>query len=179
MSFDSCIDKVLGVEGGYVNDPNDSGGETNWGITVAVARAFGYTGSMRMMTREQAKTIYRQRYWDSLKLDDVYALSQDIAHELFDTSVNLGVDAAGRFLQRALNVLNRGAAMYPDVTVDGRVGPMTIAALREYLRQRGKTGEVVMMRALNSLQGSFYIELAERRAKDEAFVFGWLSNRVV
>lgn len=179
MSFDTCIDRVLGVEGGYVNDPNDSGGETNWGITIGVARAFGYLGAMKMMTRDQAKAIYRKRYWDVMMLDEIcFPLSPDIAHELFDTAVNRGPDAAARYLQRALNVLNKGGTLYRDVTVDGHVGPMTVAALREYLAARGDEGETVMLRALNALQGADYIALAEQRPKDESFVYGWLLNRV-
>ncbi|KQU81624.1 MULTISPECIES: putative peptidoglycan-binding domain-containing protein [unclassified Rhizobacter] len=86
--------------------------------------------------------------------------------------------ATGTFLQRALNVLNMEGTWYPDVQADGRIGPMTIAALREYMRRRGAGGQVVLLRALNALQGAFYVELAERRAKDEAFVYGWLLNRV-
>lgn len=178
MSFEKCIESVLAHEGGYVNDPRDSGGETNWGVTVAVARAFGYTGLMRDMTREQAKAIYKARFWDTMLLDDVARLSPAIAAELFDTGVNQGVGRAGEYLQRALNVLNNGGTMYRDIAVDGRVGRITVACLAEYLARRGQRGESVMLRALNGLQAAFYITLAEQRAKDEAFVFGWLSNRV-
>jgi lysozyme family protein len=177
-AFDHSIKEVLAAEGGYVNDPRDSGGETNFGITVAVARAFGFTGPMRDMTRDQAKAIYKARFWDALRLDDISALSEAIAIELFDTAVNQGTGRAGEYLQRALNVLNNGGQMYRDIPVDGRVGPMTVACLREYLGNRGVRGELVLCRALNSLQGAFYITLAEQRAKDEAFVFGWLLNRV-
>lgn len=178
MTFAKCIETVLAHEGGYVNDPRDSGGETNWGVTFAVAQAFGYTGEMRAMTRDQAKQIYKARFWDALLLDDIAALSDDIAAELFDTAVNQGTGRAGEYLQRALNVLNNGGTMYRDIAVDGRVGRITVACLREYLGNRGARGEMVMLRALNSMQGAFYIELAERRAKDEAFVFGWMLNRV-
>lgn len=173
------IEEIVKVEGGYVDDPNDSGGETNFGITVAVARAFGYVNSMRDMTQAQAMQIYKARYWDPLRLDEVVVLSPKLAHELLDTGVNTGVSQAGIFLQRALNVLNKQGGLYQDVTADGRVGPMTLAALREYLQKRSKqNGEAILLRAMNSLQGAFYIELAERRQKDEDFVFGWLTNRV-
>lgn len=177
-AFDTNIEKVLAHEGGYVNDARDSGGETIWGITIAVARAFGYTGAMREMTRDQAKAIYRARFWDSMLLDRIAGLSEPIAGELFDTGVNQGVQRAGEYLQRALNVLNQNGAMYRDITIDGRIGPMTVASLGEFLKGRGKRGELVMLRALNSLQGAFYINLAEQREKDESFVFGWLLNRV-
>jgi lysozyme family protein len=175
---DRAIEKVLAHEGGYVNDPKDSGGETNWGITIAVARAYGYAGPMRAMTREQAKAIYLARYWHSQRLDQVAAVSYDVAFEIFDTGVNQGETTGARYFQRALNVLNRGGELYPDLQVDGRLGAVTVAAFKEYMRRRGPAGASVMLKALNCLQGAFYITLAEARAKDEAFVFGWLSNRV-
>ena len=58
MNFDEAFDRLLGHEGGYVNDPRDPGGETMWGITKRVALVNGYTGPMREMTQAQAKAIY-------------------------------------------------------------------------------------------------------------------------
>lgn len=179
MTFSTLVEQVLLREGGYVNDPSDSGGETNYGITLAVARAYGYEGPMRDLPRDTAKAIYKAKYWDYNLLDEVAKLSPKIADELFDTGVNQGVASAGAFLQRSLNVLNQGGALYADTKVDGHIGRMTVAALREYLKRRGAQGEIVLFRALNSLQGAFYIELAEGRAKDEKYVYGWLLNRVV
>jgi lysozyme family protein len=179
LRFTKMIDVTLQLEGGYVNDPRDSGGETIWGITLTVARAFGYRGMMSNMTRDEAKEIYYRRYWLPLYLPNIAQLSMPIAEELFDTAVNQGQTTAGKYLQRSLNVLNLNGAMYRDTTVDGQIGPMTFAALREYLNRRKQAGELVLLRMLNSLQGAAYVELAERRAKDEAFVFGWFANRVV
>jgi len=174
-----CIDTVIGVEGGYSNNPSDSGGSTIWGITEAVARAYGYRGDMRDMPRSTAVDIFKARYWDTLSLDAISAVSEKVAYELFDTGVNLGVAEAGKFLQRSLNVLSDNGAYYAAVKVDGLVGAMTVAALKAYMLKRYATqGEVVLLRALNALQGSFYIELAENRTKDQDFVFGWLRNRV-
>lgn len=176
--FDTAIERVLGKEGGYVNDSRDSGGETNWGITVAVARANGYLGPMIDMTREQAKAIYRSQYWQINRLDDIARHSYPIAYELFDTGVNIGTGTAARWLQRSLNVLNAGGSHWPDLVVDGQVGPRTVFAFAQYLGRRARDGETVMLRALNALQGAHYIGLAEHRPKDEAFVYGWLLNRV-
>lgn len=170
------INEIIRVEGGYVNDPKDSGGETNFGITVAVARDHGYNGPMRDMPREVAFDIYSAKYWGTVKGDQLVELSEAVAEEVVDTSVNMGPGRAGKFLQRALNVLNSEAKLYADLTVDGDIGPATLSALAAYLDQRN---ELVLSRALNCLQGSFYIELAERREKDERFVYGWLKNRVV
>jgi len=178
MNFETAFDQVLGKEAGFSDDPRDSGGQTKYGITEAVARAFGYTGPMKLLGLDPAKAIYRSRYWDALQLDQVAGAAPAVAGELFDSAVNLGTDQAATFLQRALNVLNKEGTWYPDVKADGRIGPMTIAALREYARRRGAEGQLVLLRALNALQGAFYVELAERRGKDEAFVYGWLLNRV-
>jgi lysozyme family protein len=178
MNFETAFDQVLGKEAGFSDDPRDSGGQTKYGITEAVARAFGYTGPMNLLGLDQAKAIYRNRYWDALQLDQVASAAPAVAAELFDTAVNQGADQAATFLQRTLNVLNKEGSWYPDVKADGRIGPMTIATLREYMCRRGIEGQVVLLRALNALQGAFYVELAERRAKDEAFVYGWLLNRV-
>lgn len=172
---DETINEIIRVEGGYVNDPADSGGETNFGITEAVARAHGYNGPMVDMPREVAFDIYVAKYWDAVRGDQLVQLSEVVAEEVVDTSVNMGPGRAGKILQRALNVLNRGAKLYQDLKVDGAIGPATLTALAAYLEQRN---ELVLSRALNCLQGAYYIELAEKREKDERFVYGWLRNRV-
>ena len=169
------INEIIRVEGGYVNDPSDSGGETNFGFTVAVARQFGYVGAMRNMPRSTAFDIYSAKYWDAVKGDDLAKLSELVAEEVVDTSVNMGPGRAGKFLQRSLNVLNNRGSLYLDLTVDGAIGNATISALRAYLNGRG---EETLVTALNCLQGAYYITLAERREKDERFVYGWFKNRV-
>lgn len=176
--FEDAIAKLSQIEGGYTNDPADSGGPTNFGITEATARAFGYEGDMQSMPRDVATWIYRKRYWDALSLDPISLLAPDVAAELFDSAVNCGPDVAGKWLQRSLNVLNQGGTAYPDMAVDGRIGPMTVAAFRAFYMARDGDGIKVLLRALNALQGAFYIGLAESRPKDERFVFGWFLQRV-
>lgn len=165
------IDKIIETEGGYVDDPLDSGGETNFGITVARARASGYLGSMRGMPRDRAFDIYAREYWDAVKADKLLAMSESMTEEVVDTSVNMGPGRAGKFLQRALNVLSE----HETLVVDGDIGPATLAALGAYLLLRD---ERTLCKALNCLQGAYYIKLAERREKDRRFVYGWLKNRV-
>ena len=101
-----------------------------------------------------------------------------IAAELFDTGANMGPAVATTFLQRALTALNRNARDYPDLTPDGRIGPRTLAALDAFLKLRGAGGETVLLRALEALQGERYLRLAERRPANEAFLYGWLANRI-
>lgn len=177
-AFGDAISELLGIEGDYSDDPADSGGNTRFGITEAVARRHGYTGPMRTLPVSLAKGIYRADYWDAQNLNAVAMFSRRIALEMFDTGVNMGISQAGEFLQMSLNAFNRQATDYPDVEVDGEIGQATINALAAFIRRRGKDGETVLLRALNALQGAAYIELAERREKDERFVFGWFLQRV-
>lgn len=175
MDKHTVINDIIVSEGGYVDDRRDSGGETNFGITVAVARGYGYAGAMEDMPRRLAFGIYSANYWDKVKADDLLVLSPAVCEEVVDTGVNMGTGRAGKFLQRALNVLNKKSSLYRDLTVDGSIGPATISALRAYL---GGRDEQTLVKALNCLQGAYYITLAERREKDETFVYGWLKNRV-
>lgn len=175
MDKDQIINSRIAVEGGYVNDPNDSGGATNYGVTIAVAREYGYTGDMATMPRQVAFDVYSKLYWDSVKADQILALSESIAFEVVDTGINMGIHKAGILLQRVLSVLNNKGQLYPDLKIDGNIGPVSLSALGLYL---GSRSEGVLLKALNCLQGAFYIELAERREKDEKFIYGWLKNRV-
>lgn len=172
---EQIINSIIDVEGGYVDDPSDSGGETNFGITLFVARQFGYKGDLKDLERSTAFKVYESLYWHSVNADSLLALSEAICEEVVDTGVNCGTGTAGKFLQRALNVLNVGEKLYDDLAVDGGIGSKTLAALESYLNKRS---EKILFRALNCLQGAYYIELAERREKDEKFLYGWLKNRV-
>ncbi|MDF2604906.1 MULTISPECIES: glycosyl hydrolase 108 family protein [Sphingomonas] len=176
--IDDLINGVIDREGGYVHHPADRGGPTRWGITEAVARANGYAGDMRHFAREAAAAIYRRIYWQRPRIDDVATRAPLIAAELFDTGVNMGPAVALAFLQRALNALNRGARDYPDILLDGRIGPQTLRALDGFLATRGAAGETVLLKALEALQGERYVSLAERRPANEAFLYGWLANRL-
>lgn len=178
MTVDAMIETLVGKEGGYSNHPSDTGGETMWGITVAVARANGYTGPMRSMPRDTAKDIYRRKYFVLTGFDRVAEQSAAVAEELFDTGVNMGPSVAATFLQRLLNGLNRQGKDYADIGVDGDVGPATLRALKAYLAKRGKDGEKVLLKGLNALQGTRYIALAEGRSANEDFLHGWLLNRL-
>jgi lysozyme family protein len=178
VNIDGLIDEVIDREGGYTDHPADRGGPTRYGITEAVARADGYGGSMRQLPRQRAAVIYRRRYWTAPRLDAIAERTPALAAELFDTGVNMGPATAIGFLQRALNALNRGARDYPDVPLDGLVGPRTLAALDGFLAGRGTAGEGVLVRAVEALQGERYLALAEARPANEAFLYGWLANRV-
>jgi len=168
-----------GKDGHYSNDPNDSGGETAWGVTERTARKHGWEGAMIDLPRPIAENIYEAEYWYDPGFFDVSTISMRVARELFDTGINCGTERACEWLQMALNGFNRQGKDYADIAEDFDIGPATLNALRAYLARRKARGEVVMLRYLNSQQGAFYAGLVRRRPKDEDFLFGWFDNRVV
>jgi lysozyme family protein len=178
IDVELLVDALIEREGGYVNHPADKGGPTCFGITEAVARAHGYRGSMRQLPRDEAAAIYKRLYWLRPRFDEIAKRSSRLGAEIFDTGANMGPAVAATFLQRALTALNRNATDYPDLVPDGRIGAQTLAALDAFLAMRGGSGEAVLLRALEALQGERYLRLAERRPANEAFLYGWLANRM-
>lgn len=178
------INHILKVEGGYVNDPSDSGGETNYGITIKVARKYGYKQNMQDLSRQTAFNIYKGLYWDRLRLDDMWQIcgcngeASKLVRELADTGVNMGTIRAGKFMQKSLNALNDKGSIYFDLKVDGKVGDQTLKALTTYAKKR-KNGMPVLTAMLNCLQGAHYIKIATNRPKDRRFVNGWFMNRIL
>jgi len=153
-NFEKAIDRVLAHEGGYVNDPRDNGGETNWGVTRNTATAAGYKGSMRDMTRDQAKAIYKRLYWDTIKADQ---MPFAVAYQVFDAAVNHGVSAASKMIQRAVGVAD-----------DGVIGANTLRAINSRSVQN-------LVFEFNGARISFYTAIA--KPQFDRFGKGWM-NRV-
>ena len=171
--FAEAFAKLRLIEGGHVNDPRDPGGDTAaGGLTEKVARAYGYRGPMSSMPAAEVERIAKAEYWDMLRLDEIAAISEDVAFELLESNYNMGGSIVGRNFQYALNALNKGGTLYPDLEVDGHIGPRTVQAFATLLRNRKSDGETVMLRALNSLQCVRYL------GGKEDYVFGWILNRV-
>lgn len=87
LNFPKCLSNVLKHEGGYVNNPKDPGGETNFGVTKAVARSYGYQGSMHNIPMALVQRVYRDGYWDKI---DAEALPAGLDNAAFDYAVNSG-----------------------------------------------------------------------------------------
>ena len=176
--FEKAVEKTLQLEGGYVNDPADPGGPTKYGITEATARAHRYTGDMRDLSLETAKSIYKKSYWDVARLDEFP--SQKIAENVFDCNVNCGARVGGRLLQEALNFLNTdpsGRQMYSEIYVDGVVGQNTLAALGRALQARRDMEDMVAL-LFNCLRAGRYVSIIRSRPKSKKFMIGWLKHRV-
>lgn len=173
------LDAVIKREGDYINHPADRGGPTRWGITEKTARAHGYAGDMRQLSKDTARMIYRNTYFLAPGFDAVQRRSEVLAEELTDTGINMGPAAAIKFLQQALNAFNNGGKHYADIAEDGKLGQATLASLDAFLTHRGREGETVLFTAVNCLQGSRYIELCRKDPNQEAFAYGWIAHRIV
>jgi lysozyme family protein len=160
---------------GYGNHPNDPGKETNYGVTIANARACGYDGPMIDLPFPFVRKFYRDEFWDPARLGDFP--DQAVADEVFDTAVNCGRATAILILQGVLNGLNNQGQRWEDIAEDGASGPATINALRRCLSYGAKY-RLVLLRLLNCEQGHKYLGICRRREKSEAFMFGWALNRV-
>ena len=114
MNFEDAFARLITVEAGYVNHPDDPGGATRWGVTERVARAYGYTGDMFDYPLEEAKKVYKASYWNMPRVDD---LPEPIRYDVFDAAVNSGITQATKWLQAACTV-----------TIDGKIGPETVTA---------------------------------------------------
>lgn len=113
-SFDDAFVALIGNEGRYSFNPADPGGETMFGVTARVARAWGYTGAMKDLPLDTAKQIAKTNYWDPYQCDQ---FDPHIGFQVFDAAYNGGHPA--QWLQQAAGV-----------TVDGAIGAITAAAVR-------------------------------------------------
>ena len=149
--FDDIIDIVLKHEGGYVNDPNDLGGETKYGIT----KRFYPDVDIKNLTEEEAKQIYYDDYWVANK---VPSMPDKLKHIYFDMCINQGRGTAVKVLQRAVN--SKGG----DLDVDGGLGPMTIEAINKYKPCDNRT---------RCYRLKHYYDLVNKKPEQEKFLFGW------
>lgn len=155
--FEKAIEIVLRHEGGYVNDRDDPGGETKYGI----ARRGYPDEDIKKMTIARAKEIYHRDHWFPLKLNKVRC--QEIANKILDMCVNFGGQSGTKVVQMALCTYGQ------VVEVDGIIGPQTIKALNKVRRKYQK----VFIGIMTYYQMRRYIGITERREKSKKFLRGW------
>lgn len=171
----AVIGSVIGIEGGFSNHPDDTGGATNFGITEKVARDYGYTGSMLDLPVEVAENIYSNNYVIAPKYHRILEESQAVGHKVIDSGVNVGTVRATKWLQLSLNALNRDGKDYPSIAVDGTIGPATLSAYRSLVDVRGSVKAcTLILKLLDIQQGYHYLSLGNHRS----FTVGWIDNRI-
>lgn len=164
---------LFAVEGGYSNNPKDPGGETNHGITEAVARKHDYTGPMISLPKEVAEDIYIQDYVIKPGYVQVFDLSPAVATKLIDAGVNTGTYRSSLWFQKSLNAVNNNGRDYSKIVEDGRVGPGTISAYKALQKRRGKVEACKMViKMVDAQQTVHYMNL-----NMPTFTAGWVINR--
>lgn len=175
----AIIAGVFAVEGGHVNNKNDPGGETNHGMTVAVARANGWTGPMSQLPQSFAAEVYNRDYIVKPGFEPFLALSPAVAEELVDSAVNTGPQRPSRWLQLSLNALSQQGQAYPQIAVDGQVGQQTVHAYQGLVKLRGESMACrLVLKSLDAQQAAYYLEISRTNPKLQEFTAGWLINRV-
>lgn len=159
LSVDSMIDHLLRLEGGYVNDPDDPGGPTNFGVTQATLSSWrGYAvtaDEVRAMQISEAREIYKRKYLYRPRIDELVA---PLIPSVFDMNVNAGSNSI-KILQRTLRDFEE------KVSVDGAIGPQTIRATH---RVHQKAGDY-LVDAYGIERRRYYYSLADRRPKSRKY----------
>ena len=185
-NFDESYDITLRHEGGYTNDPVDVGGETykgvarayypdwaGWEIIDNAKSESNFPNNLRGNAEldEMIHKFYKKHYWNRFWGDQIP--NQDVANEMFDTGVNMGVGRAVKYLQRGLNALNRNQKNYEDIVEDGGFGNTTLGVLNSYLRE---DDPIYLLKVLKILRGWHYISYMRKSPLQEKFARGWLSR---
>lgn len=179
VAIAAILAAIFAYEGGYVNDPNDPGGATNWGCTEAVARANGYAGSMRAMPKATCQNILERQYIVKPGFMPIVEREPVLALEIIDSGVNAGPGRSGLWFQQALNDLSRGGRDYPPIAEDGAVGPATIAAFDSLRRKRGPVKACqLMVKAADAYQAAHYSRLCRGSNALASFCVGWFDHRI-
>ena len=142
-NYEKCLEAILHHEGGYVNHPQDPGGETNLGVTKRVYEEWGGSKDMKDLLVEDVAPIYKKNYWDRVKGDSLPS-GLDIC--IFDFGVNAGPGRAAKYIQTQIGTI-----------ADGGIGPNTLAKLNEYL---SKTPIEKAIRDYQSVRQDYYEQLS-------------------
>lgn len=165
--FQLAIPVVLRREGGYINNPSDPGGATDFGISLRWLKSQGLFGDVngdlvvdikdiQALTVDKAEEFYKVQWWDKYGFERVDV--QAIATKLFDTAVNLGTPKAVRIAQEAAGAV-----------ADGILGP-------DSLRKLNSQPALPLLRQMQSLQANYYQSLANANPKLDVFLKGWLNR---
>ena len=188
--FNKAYAKTSAYEGHYVNDPDDPGGETWKGIArkyngewqgwsiIDHIKSNNEEASLNSLLNanavleEAVVDLYKTKYWDTFRGDEIK--SEAIANIIYDIKVNGGkVDS---WLQRILNTLNRKGEAWPDISVDGKLGPNTIRVLNTATDSPEVGPRIVEM--ILSFRTMYFIERTEANKNKEKYINGWI-NRVI
>ena len=182
-----ALGKTLKHEGGYVNDPDDPGGETYRGISRVHhpdwrgwriidkegAAVNSRTFSTNYLLQQEVVGFYQDHFWDKLLCGQMD--NQDVANIVFDQAVNMGTRRTVKYLQVAVNALNRNEKAYANLVEDGICGEKTITAVNTCCNMMN--GVSYLVKAINILRGAYYMGRVSKKPSQRKYIRGWL-NRV-
>lgn len=167
--FDRAFEHSLAKEGGFVNDPNDAGGATKYGVSLRTYRLYypeADISTIQNLSVGQAKEFYKKYFWQANRYDEIK--NPDMAIKIFDACINMGPRQAHLCLQRALNCVGF------KLQEDGNLGPATLAALN---RTECPEWNFAILCSYRSELAGYYRLLAEIKPTNKRFLDGWLSKR--
>ncbi len=196
-NFDKAYHSTSIFEGGLSDDKQDRGGLTycgiskifwpnwpGWRIVEDYYHGEALQQANRMMGQNErlhqhVKLFYYDNFW--LK-NNCQKFHQEIANELFDTSVNQGIKTAAIYFQKTLNLLNRDQKDFPDLKVDGQIGKTTCNSYNIYMSTEGHASRnhkqltKWLLQVMNYYQLDKYIKIANKSSIQEKFIPGWLNR---
>lgn len=170
--FANAIPVILRHEGGWVNDPDDLGGETNYGISTLIIKREGITaeelgissfrpGALKGMTVDAAKAVYKKIYWDRYKYGEV--TDDTVATKIFDAAVNCGPYWGHLLAQKAANACGQ------KLEEDGKFGPLTRAGINACNPEQ-------WLKEMASAMAGHYQDITVKRPRNRKFLKNWLKR---
>lgn len=155
--FEKAIEFVLKNEGLYVNDVDDKGGETKFGISK---RSYPNL-DIKNLSIEKAKKIYKKDFWENQKYENIK--NQDLAIKIFDLAVNVGVSRANKLVQRALRAVNK------KIEENGILSDVVIGLINE-------SDSSDLLSSLKSEAAGYYRSIVLTKPHRAKFLKGWLNR---
>lgn len=160
--FEKAFFNIITIEGGYVNNPSDPGGETKYGICKRDAESYNYFGEIKDITIEEAKRIYKEFFWDRLYLDKIANIYPPLAEEIFESAINCGVlRVSDWFCNAVQSITYNFGSSYNE----------SIAYVINYPQELP-----ILTKIMNIYQGNHYLTLVKKNDKYKKFIRGWLKR---
>jgi len=163
-NFKEAAEKILDIEGGYVNDPDDYGRETNRGICK---REYPEE-DIKNLTKDRVLFLFKRDCWDKVSLD--FVRNQQVAEEIFDLAAQLGWHRAAKKIQEIMNFLEMCSGSGIQLKIDGLIGPKTIGIINSYRYQ------LSIVKCLNGEQYEHYEKEATENPRQRKYIDGWLKR---
>jgi lysozyme family protein len=178
---------VLLHEGAYVFDKDDPGAETyrgisrvawpNWTGWKIIDKEKRHAAGDKINNRlindnrldEKVKNFYFSKFWEKMKIEQIEG--QKIRAFIFDSAVNCGIKTGARFLQKALNLINKNEVIFEDLKEDGIIGKKTLAAI-DIIKNQDR--QSVLLMTIIGERYSYYKEITKNNPKLEKFFHGWV-----